>query len=127
MENINKYFELVSDEAPFIFGRNKDVNQTKKYLKTNIKKGYIWDSYKPKTYKQYCDENGIILKYTKSKEIKTIYREYKSYLNDFYEKYKINNRFEKIQMFNIICNLLNKKENIKEELYEEENYDLGLE
>ena len=127
MENINKYFHQVSDEAPFIFGRNKDVNQTKKYLKTNIKNGYIWDSYKPKTYKEYCDENGIILKYTKSKEIKTIYREYKSYLNDFYEKYKINNRFEKIQMFNIICNLLNKKENIKEELYEEENYDLGLE
>ncbi len=127
MENINKYFHQVSDEAPFIFGRNKDVNQTKKYLKTNIKNGYIWDSYKPKTYKEYCDENGIILKYTKSKEIKTIYREYKSYLNDFYEKYKINNRFEKIQMFNIICNLLNKKENIKEDFYEEENYDLGLE
>ncbi len=130
MENINKSFNLVTNEAPFIFNNNKDVNQTKKYLKNNIKNGYIWNSYKPKSYKEYCDDKGIILTGSKTKYINKIYREYKTYQNEFYDKYKINNRFEKIQMFNIICNLLNKKREsaVKKERFsdEDENYDLGL-
>jgi len=129
MENINKSFNLVTNEAPFIFNNNKDVNQTKKYLKNNIKNGYIWNSYKPKSYKEYCDDKGIILTGSKTKYINKIYREYKTYRIEFYDKYKINeSKFNTIQMFNIIYNLLNKKENVKNERfsYEDENYDLGL-
>ncbi len=130
MENIKKNFTTITQELPFVFGiENTNKNRMcKKNLVKNIKDGYIWDSYKPKTYKQYCDDKGIILKNSKTKEIKGIFREYKTYVDDFDEKYKINeSKFNTIQMFNMICNLLNKKENVKKDLYEDENYDLGLE
>ncbi len=131
MNNFKQDFERISNELPFVFGHvnTNKYKMCKRNIKNNIKDGYIWDSYKPKTYKQYCDDKGIILKNTKTKQINKIYREYKTYLNEFYQQYKINeNKFNIIQMFNMICNLLNKKENIKEECWhEDENYDLGLE
>jgi len=130
MENIKQNFEKISNDLPFVFGHvtTNKYKMCKKNLRNNIKDGYVWDSYKPKTYKEYCDDNGIILKGSKQKQTNKIYREYKTYLDEFYEKYKINeSKFNTIQMFNMICNLLNKKEDVKEELYEYENYDLGLE
>lgn len=131
MDNIKENFTTISHELPFVFGvENTNKNRMcKKNLVKNIKDGYIWNSYKPKSYKEYCDDKGIILTGSKTKYINKIYREYKTYRIEFYDKYKINeSKFNTIQMFNTICNLLNKKENVKNERfsYEDENYDLGL-
>ena len=56
---IDKYFKIVSQELPFNYGilgdteggdGNNKTKMKKKNLRAAIKKGYVWDSYKPLTF-----------------------------------------------------------------------------
>eukprot|EP01051_Picozoa_sp_SAG22_P023959 SAG22_NODE_6417_length_858_cov_81.001318_2_plen_138_part_00 len=111
MDPVNSNFDRVAKLLPFSYGKLEDcvnaeknkMKMKKRNLRKAIKGGYIWDSYKYMSYKEWRDANGYSIVYSNN----SIFKEYQKYRNKHYRThYAMNNKYADIQSFNLICNLL---------------------
>ena len=103
--------------------KNK-IKMRKRYLRNAIKSGYVWNSYKPLTFREWRDSNGYTDGWCESEGIgiNTLWNttkidSYEKYNTKFYMQHKgVNEKYADIQNFNIIANLLAENEALRKKL-----------